>query len=193
MTTTPGYMLPTSTQSVPRRLSLGQFIQTVLVGISGIDGPLVRPKWQVNPPKNPDIDINWIAFGIVESVPDANGFVGVDQAGTTITQRHEALEVGCSLYGPDAMEVAGLLRDGFQIPQNLEGLRSANMGFVEVSRARHVPDLLNERFVNRVEMSVFLRREIQRTYPVLTLLSAHGTVHTVLGHEQYLLDWETQT
>lgn len=191
--TTPGYLLPSGTVPPPRGLNLSQFIQTVLVGISGVAGPLVRPKWQVQPPKQPDFDINWIAFGIIESAPDANAFIGTDADGVTQSQRHEGLEVACSIYGPDALEIAGLLRDGFQIPQNLIALRTAQMGFVEVNSARHVPDLVNERFINRVEMSVFLRREVIRTYAIPTLISATGTIHTVLGNEQYLLDWETQT
>lgn len=194
MTTTPGYILPTTTLPLPRQLTLNQFLQTVLVGISGIDGTLVRPKWQVAPPKQPpSIDQNWISYGVVSATPDANSFTGSDASGIYNSQRHELLEIACSIYGPDAIETYGLLRDGFQIPKNLEGLRSANMGFVEVSRALHVPDLINERFFNRIEVSVIIRREIQRVYPVLTLISANGTIHTVLGNEQYLLDWETQT
>lgn len=193
MTTTPGYILPVATRPVPRHLSLTQFIQTVLTGVSGIDGTLVRPEWQVNPPKQPDIDINWIGFGVVANPADTNAFVGTDSAGATHLQRQEGLEIVCQIYGPDAFETAGLIRDGFQIPQNLEALRAANMGFVEVSTSQHVPDLVNERFINRVIVSVFLRREIQRTYGIPTLLSASGTIHTVLGDEQYLLDWETQT
>ncbi len=191
--TTVGYVLPASTQALPRRLNLGQFIQTVLVGVSGISGQFVRPKWQVEPPKQPDLGVNWLAFGINQMTPDANSFIGVDSSNATITQRHEDLEIGCSIYGPEALDIADLIRDGFQIPQNLEALRSASMGFTNVGPARHLPDFVNERFINRIEMSIYFRREIHRTYPILTLLSAHGTVHSVVGDEQYLLDWETQT
>lgn len=186
------YLLPSSTVPVPRGLTLTQFIQTILVGVSGITGPLVRPMWQTDPPKNPDIDVNWLAFGIALSAPDANAYLGVKPDGSSQMQRHEKLEIPLSIYGPEDMETAGLIRDGFQIPQNLESLRSANMGFVEVTEARRVPDLVNERFINRVVMSVFLRRQIVRTYSIPTVLSATGTIHTVLGDEEYLLEWDTE-
>lgn len=188
------YLQPTSTQGFPGGLSLTQFIQTVMVGISGLPGQMVRPKWQVAPPKNPDIDVNWMAIGIDIAAPDANAFIGVNDASQTIMQRHETLDIGCSIYGPDALEIYGLLRDGFQIPQNLIELRYANMGFVEILPARKIPDLVNERFVDRIQTSVFLRREIQRVYPIPTLLSANGVIHCVLTEDEgeYLLDWNTQ-
>lgn len=186
------YILPTASDTPPFGLSLIQFIQTVIVGISGLPGPLVRPKWQVAPPKSPDLSVNWIALGIDASVPDANSYVDAYPDSTIVSQRHETLEVGLSIYGPDAQDISGLLRDGFQIQTNLEALRIANMGFVEISPARHIPDLVNERFIDRIVMSVFLRREIQRVYPIPTLLSAAGGIHTVIGDEEYLLEWSTQ-
>ncbi len=189
---TRGYVLPNFTSKPPGNLTLTQFIQTVIVGVSGLPGTLVRPAWQTDPPKSPDIDVNWIALGVALATPDANSYVGVNSEGVTVTQRHEQLEIPCSLYGPEALEIADLIRDGFQIQTNLDGLRSANMGFVETTAARRVPDLVNERWRDRWALSIILRREIQRTYPILTLLSATGRIHTVLGNEEYLLAWNSQ-
>lgn len=185
------YKLPTSTDPIPHGLNLTQFIQTVLVGVSGIDGTLVRPEWQSAPPKAPDVFVDWIAFGIKNLVPDANGYLDVNEDEETVSQRHEELEIDCSLYGPNGITLAELIRDGFQIPQNRWGLQSANMDFTSVGAATNVPDLYNERWVGRVKMSVFLRREVRRVYPILTLVSASGKIHSVVGNEEYLLDWAT--
>lgn len=190
---TGGYLQPSATSGLPDGLTLNQFIQTVLVGISDLPGNLVRPYWQVAPPKNPDLSVNWLAFGVAVTSPDIYSYVEIDEAGVTHTQRQQLLEVQCSLYGPDAMELASLIQDGFQITQNLEALRLADMGFVETGPANHIPDLVNERFINRIQMSVFLRREIRRTYPILSLLSANGKIHTELDLGEYLIDWEAQT
>ena len=186
-------MQPTFTEPLPKKLTLTQFIQTILTGVSALDGTLVRPSWQPNPPNQPDGNTDWMAFGIATSTPDFNAFIGTALNGVTSMQRHEVLEISCSVYGPNAIEIASLIRDGFQIPQNLDALKLANMGYREISPARHVPDLVNERFIDRMMFSVFIKREIQRTYPIVSILSAKGTIHTVLGDEQYLLNWQTPT
>lgn len=190
-----GYLKPApggSTPPFPRSLSLTQFLQTVVVGVSGVDGTLVRPNWQIAPPKQPDIDVNWIAFGVNQLTPDTFAYVGMDGAGVTTTQRQEGVEVGLSIYGPEGLEIAGLIIDGLQIPQNLEALRAVNMGFQESTQPRQVPDLVNERWVPRVQLNLIFRRQITRTYPIVSILSASGRIHTVVGNEEYLLDWSTE-
>lgn len=297
---TGGYILPAAATPYPENLSFAQFLQQVLVGISGLDGMLVRPRWAVYPAKQPDIFTNWLAYGVSSIKPDANlysdvspptfasGFIelvcnpnngdtltvnsilitfvsvlttgnqiliggtvmetsnslqsflstsSISQiaaatytlnanvitvtaalvgtggnaftlsatgqtvlvsgptltAGSTdgnISQRHEELEIQCAFYGPYCQEYSSLVRDGFSIQQNLEALRSANMGFVYTSPALHVPDLINERWVDRIEMSVFLRREIMRSYPVLTLVSVSGKITAALDNSVKTVNFE---
>lgn len=296
---TGGYLLPATNTPFPANLTFRQFLQTVFVGVSGLPPDLVRPRWQAYPPKQPDLNTNWMAMGVTSRTPDANAYVGVDTAkaaqgtlelvcnpisgdtltvngvtltfvngsasgnqiliagtavlttsvlqtflafsadpliqeasytllsnvitvtsfvlgtegnaftlaatgqtilvsgstltgGSTnanITQRHEDLEVQCAFYGPDCADYSAIVRDGFQIPQNLEALRSANMGFISTGAAMHIPDFVNERWIDRFEMSVFLRREIIRSYPILTLLSASGSIQTQFGNNTQTINW----
>jgi len=142
-----------------------------------MDGNLVRPRWQLNPPVQPDVTVNWISVGLTEDDSDTNAFVGIDQSGNNQFQRQEALTLDCMFYGPDSLEIGKAVRDGLQIKQNLEALQSANMNFVSTSRMTRVPDLVNERWVDRWTMSVYLRRQINRVYPILTFVSGSGTLY----------------
>lgn len=296
---TGGYLLPAPLAPLPANLTFKQFLQQVFVGVSGLPGDLVLPRWQTNPPKQPDLLTNWMALAATVSTPDANAYVGVSLPtyatgtvqlrcnpisgetvtvngvlitfvttlttgnqvliGTTsittasnlkiflsssilsgiilatytvlsnvvtitavlvgssgndftlssvgrgvlvsgdtltggntngnITQRHEDIQVDCAFYGPDCWEYSGIVRDGFQIPQNLEGLRSVNMGFVGTSQAMHVPDLIHERWVDRFEMSVFLRREVMRSYPILSLVSVSGFIVAGFANSEKTVNW----
>lgn len=181
--TTGGYLIPESTTALPKSLTLVQFIQTVISGISGITGSLVRPEWQEDPPKQPSLKTDWIAYGIVNETPTPNSYVWVDSSGNNISQRQSKLEIQCSIYGPNAQENADILRDGLQIQQNLSALSFANMGFTTAGPVSHIPDLVNEKWINRVMMSIFLQREIQREYPILTFVSVSGTITTDIPTE----------
>jgi hypothetical protein len=171
-----GYLLPQTQPSPFGTLTFEQFLQTVLVGISGLPGDLVVPRWQIDPPTYPDITVNWLSFGLSEDDSDTNAYVGVDDNGNNQFMRMEALTLQCTFYGLQSLEYGKALRDGLQIKQNLEALQKANMGFVNTSRMTRVPDLVNERWVDRWEMSVYLRREILRVYPILTFLSGSGSL-----------------
>lgn len=175
---TGGYAQPSFTQGNPKRLTLTQFIQTVFVGLSNFDGKLVRPNWQPEEPQQPNLGVNWIAFGIASQTPSFNAYIAMNPDDTTQLQRQEQLEVSVSVYGPEALDTVGIIVDGFQIPQNQAALLSANMGLVEVTKALHIPELINERFFNRYQMTVVLNRQVQRLYPILNFLSASGTIYT---------------
>lgn len=190
---TGGYAQPTYTQGNPKGLSLTQFIQSVLVGVSNIPGILVRPKWQVEEPEQPDIKTNWLAFGIASSDPSFNAYIAMNPDNTTQLQRQDQIEVQVSIYGPDALDIVGLITDGFQIPQNQSGLLSANMGLVEVTKALHIPELINERFFNRYELTVVFNRQVQRLYPILNFLSATGTIYSQTAeNSNFSMPWNAQ-
>lgn len=179
---TGGYLVPSASTPLPGDLTLTQFIQSVIAGITGITSSLVRPKWQVEPPQQPDVTVDWVAFGIDVNKGDANAYfqgpVGGDS--DSILQRQEDLAVSCSFYGPDALENAAILRDGLWVTQNLEAMQLANMGFKGCDDIRQTADLFNERWYLRYDMSVSLVRQVQRTYPVLSFASAKGVIHNAL-------------
>jgi hypothetical protein len=161
----------------PKGISLGRFLQTVFVGVSGLPQTLVRPKWQTEPPQQPDLTVDWMALGLETSTPDAGAYVALDQSGNTNTLRHEQLDVSLSIYGPNSLETYGIIRDSFQIPTNRIALFLANMGFVELQQGRRIPDLANQRWVERVETIAVFRRQVQRVYPVLSFVSASGIIY----------------
>lgn len=188
----PGYLAPTSSQGQPGGLSLEDFIQTIIVGISGYGGALVRPKFQVNPPKQPALETDWIAFAISQNIPDANAYTWLNDQNVDQLTRQEKLEIQVAYYGPNALENMSVFRDGFQIQQNLEAMRSAGMGFNGMTSFVRGPDLINERWVNRWETTLTLVRQVLRVYPVLSFASAVGSIHTVVANEDLTLNWEVE-
>ncbi len=192
---TGGILLPRPQTPVletsPPNLTLVQFIQTLLVGLSNIKGPLVRPDWQPEEAKQPDIDVNWISFGIKSNSPDANSYQEIED-GSTLLGRQETLTISLLVYGPNAMDNTSLIRDGFQIPQNLAALKRANMGYVDITDAKHVPDLVNERWIDRYACDFILHRVITRTYPILDFASSSGTVYAQTAtNPDYQKNWQT--
>ena len=187
----PGYLTPTSSAPLPGSLTLTQFIQSVIVGISGYAGTLVRPKWQQTPPKQPDVSVNWIAFGVVVGKPDVNAYVNMDEEGNSTFQRQQDLDVEVWFYGPDAQDNAFKFLDGFQIQQNLEAMRLADMGYRGFQDPVQGADLIHERWVPIWKVTLTLTRQVDRTYPILSFVSAVGSMHTVVNSEDVAQSWET--
>jgi hypothetical protein len=134
--------------------------------------------------------VNWLAFGLGSATPDNNAYVAIDRAGNATMQRNELIPISVSVYGPLSYDNIGLIRDGFQLTQNLVSMRTANVGFAYDTPAQHIPDLFNERWYDRWRAEFYIRRQIQRVYPILSFLSASGTIYAeTAANDNTSLPW----
>jgi hypothetical protein len=171
---TGGYLAPTSGPIEDDALL--DLIQGAIVGITGITGQLVRPRWQLEPPDAPDVGTNWCAFGIVDRDQDT---FGVEQwnpeAGNETVIRHETINILASFYGPGCDGLAMQLRDGLILAQNREALGGQGLEFISCGKPQRAPELIKSQWLSRTDLPLTLRREADRTYAVLGLLSANIT------------------
>jgi hypothetical protein len=181
---TGGYLIPSAAPAPLEGQALLDFLQGVIVGITGLDGTLVRPYFQGEPPNMPDEGTAWCAFRIAARPSDKFAYLkhNADGQGADALQRHETLHVLCSFYdlgsGGLADGFASLLRDGLSIAQNREALTLHNMGLAWTGEIIPVPVIVKTRWLYRVDLEVVIRRQIDRVYPVLTVLSAQTTLVT---------------
>ena len=174
---TGGYLVQTEA-ALPDSLTLVQTVQKIVVGLTGMVNTTVRPKWQKNPPKTPPTaEDNWCAFGITETPADYAPDTEVNDSGTGSSMRtYERLVIGLSFYGPLGYENARKMRDGFKISQNRDALRAAGVGFQDVSSITNVPELHGQTWFQRSDVTLTLTREVNKTFSVLSLTGAIGTI-----------------
>lgn len=181
---TGGYLSPAAATPPEEDLELDRLLSQMVRGISGLPEGAVRPRWQPTTPKQPPSpDENWCAIGISDQTPDASPAILHDPAGDgrDIYWRHQDIELLCTFYGAQAKMRAQALADGVGIPQNREALGLREMAVIGTGPIRAVPELVNNVWVRRYDLIIFLRRKISRTYSVLNLLSAETTTHTEAG------------
>lgn len=188
---TGGPLLPEATPAPLEGEALLVFIQNFVVGITGLPGELVRPRWQAEPPVLPTQGDAWAAIGIASRISDAWPYVGhITDAqhpqGSDRLQRHEDLAVLCSFYDLGstgrADEYASLLRDGLAIAQNREVLSRNGMGLIECGDMVTIPSLVKVRWLYRVDLPFGIRRNIVRDYPVLNIKEADITLKSQEGN-----------
>lgn len=204
-----GYLAPLSSIA-QHDAAFDAFLQAVVAGITGLPPSLVRPRWQPIPPKQPELTVDWSAIGVMREEDlalkarirhDPTGVIfephdpnapddGYDVLGKTVSDR-----VLVTFYGPNAWENASLLADGLCIEQNRSALQLASVGLTSIGDRISAPELINERWVNRVDFTIKLNREIQRIYPVYNLLRAVGTIHANPPGESITIDtdFDSQT
>lgn len=173
-----GYLAPSTSPAYDN--ALDDIIHDLIVGMTGIVGGLVRPRWQPEPPTQPDYTVDWVAFGLNRSTVDAFAYEHHDAsgAGPTRVERDELLFFLHSFYGPHAHGFCERFRDGFEISQNRDAIKAVGLTLVEVQEPVKLPALLKEKWVPRVDVTVIYRRRTSRAYPVLTLRSGHVELTT---------------
>ncbi|ALD93470.1 hypothetical protein CR3_4288 [Cupriavidus gilardii CR3] len=177
---TGGYLSPAVASPPLEDDALDDLLHDLVAGVTGLPGSLVRPRWQPTVPKQPEPSVNWCAIGVTVQTNDASPAIKHDPTGdgSDVYQRHQDIELLCTFYGPAAKGYAQMLVDGLAIPQNSEQLGLNDMKFVSAGTIRAAPDLVNQQWVRRYDVTVALRRKITRTYPVLNLLSAQVKTET---------------
>lgn len=180
-----GYLAPPSAAPA-YDAALDRVVQQIVVGITGLPGAYVRPRWQPVQPKQPDPSVDWCAIGVQSITPDDGPAIVHDGAGdgSDTIRRHEAIEFVASFYGPNGLGSASLLRDGISLPQNVEAIAAVGLAYISTSQITPAPALVNEQWIRKYDIRLSFRRRVDRAYPVLNLLSAHGTSTPEVGPSQ---------
>lgn len=185
--TVAGYLTPNVAPAPLMDDAFENFIQLVLVGISGLPGAMVRPAFQLEPPPQPDRETDWLAFSIVHQDADVYAITENLEA-TTDFERHETVQVLLSSYGPNAQRTLALLRDGFQVEQNRAVMTANGMGLQETGRMQRAPSLIKDKWLNRYDMSLIFRRQIRRSYAIESLLTAQVDLHNDLYNTHIIVE-----
>lgn len=173
---TGGYLAPIGAQPVDDA-ELDAVLQRYVVGVTGLPGAMVRPRWQPTVPKQPPPDATWCAIGVQDTDRETVASVIHSSAGegSDTLRRNEVLIVLASFYGPGAKGFATLFADGIQIPQNQEAIAAEGLAFMDSDRVISAPELVNEQWIRRYDMSLRLRRLVVRSYAVLNIESMEVT------------------
>lgn len=170
--------------------ALEDIFQAACVGITGLSGDLVRPKWQAQPANAPDQATSWASVGIVIAerqwdsfqTHDPNAALGI---GVSTVQGQENIEVTFSFFGPQSMAYATRMRDGMSVTQNRDALGAAGIKFVEYKPLVNLPALLKDTWQRRVDLKGIFNRWVVRTYSIRNFDSASGTI----DNERYITPW----
>ncbi|WP_426576684.1 phage neck terminator protein [Xenorhabdus stockiae] len=167
----PGYLTPVSVspdydEALERELS--RWIRAV----AGLEPKTVFPRWTDPQPKIPPAGSHWCAFGIMNIREDANPSAIQFSDKHHAQWSHETLDILCCFYGPSGQRIATQFRDGLFITQNNDELSRKGLTFQQCSQIQPAPELINNQWQRRYDVTVTLRRKIVRNYGIQSLVEA---------------------
>lgn len=178
---TGGYLVPET--SPLGRTAIEERLRALVAGVTGLDGKLVRPRWQRTPAPVPHLDTDWCSLGIQSTAPQ--GFPATthnpEGEGSDEVSIIRRLRVLCSFYGPGAHDLAARLNSGLTVGQNRAEILTAGISLTSLGEPIAVPELVNSDWLERVDVELFFDVEERRSYPVRNLEGGRLSILTDTG------------
>ncbi|MDR5616911.1 hypothetical protein [Arsenophonus sp.] len=146
--------------------SLNRLLSRWVGGVSGLPMRHVLPRWQCDPAPLQSPDTNWCAFGIIDITSEPNPAMVNQRDESSELWQYETLTCMASFYGKDSMYYAARFRDGLMLSQNNAELNKSNLTLGNFSQITAFPELINNQWVNRFDITVYLRRKVVRRYHI---------------------------
>ncbi len=175
---TGGVLLPDDAITPKYGNELEDVLQSYVVALTGLPGAMVRPRVQPTAPKQPEPSVDWCAVGVPAIKETANPVIRQLAADSSRYEIHETIEVLCSFYGPNSQSIAAQFRDGLFIRQNNQFLAALMAAFLSADRIISAPELVNQFWVKRYDITVRFRRQVVRQYPIQSFLTAPSVTQT---------------
>jgi hypothetical protein len=157
-------------------------LQQMVAQLADLPGTLVRPRWQPVPPTQPSADTTWAAVGVTMTEVDEYPYIihdptttlpGQPNPGVDRMTRWSTLTVMVSFYGPEADDCAARFRDAFYVGQNWEPLSALGLKMYSVHDLVRAAEIINQQFIDRFDLRMELRQQIDRVYPIFDIAAAN--------------------
>lgn len=141
--------------------------------LTGLPEGMVRPLWKEPQPTIPPLGTDWAAFGVQPIEVDDNSANISDGDEADQQWQHENITILVCFYGRNGMAIAAQFRDGLRVSQNNAELNRTTLSYGGgPERIIPAPELINNQWVRRYDITVNLRRKTVREYGIKSLLSA---------------------
>jgi hypothetical protein len=170
--TAPGYLTPVGAEPYYDQ-ELERQISRWICGVTELKESQVYPRWtdpQSSIPKN---GTTWAAFGIT-TMPRENMTAEIQVSDEQSEQwTWEQVIVLACFYGPQGAAMAARFRDGLFVEQNNTTLRTTTgLSLVDNGQIYNLPELINNQWVRRYDITVTLQRKNIRNFNIKTIQSA---------------------
>ncbi|MXF49430.1 hypothetical protein GR294_23330 [Raoultella sp. Lac2] len=169
--TEPGYLTPVG-DAPDYDKDLEKQLSRWVRGVTGMPVNMVLPRFTDPQPKIPVNGETWCGFNFATlSRPGmpANTQVSDEQSEQWSWENIQAL---FCFYGPGGSAMATRFRDGMFIEQNSDTFRRiSGLSLVDAGEIRNLPELINNQWVRRYDLTVTLSRKNTRTYNVKSVVA----------------------